>query len=201
MIRVTSSQNASSRTGRRLAVAAVVAALALAGCSAGGSPSPSPSGNVAEQLAAKSLPSWLPTPSAGGQAVGTAKDPAMSYQGVPVLIKLDRGDALTMNVVGPTAPPGTKVGAEKADLTWTVTVSDATATIPLSLAQFNVQDESGAYHGVTASDGGTIPASIKPGETVTFAVHTVAASGEGMVRWAPDGNRVVALWDYVAELD
>ncbi|NFW06218.1 hypothetical protein G0W01_00015, partial [Staphylococcus aureus] len=50
---------------------------------------------------------------------------------------------MAMNIHGPTAPAGTKVGAEAADLTWAVTVSDATGTIPLSITQFNVQDEAG----------------------------------------------------------
>ncbi|WCC81143.1 hypothetical protein O6R08_07935 [Cutibacterium equinum] len=106
-----------------------------------------------------------------------------------------------MNVNGPTAPPGTKVGAEEADLTWTVTVSDATGTVPLSVKQFNVQDEAGEYHWTHPVTGSTIPAKISKGQKVTFKIHTVATSGEGMVRWAPDGKHVVALWDYIAELD
>ena len=92
-------------------------------------------------------------------------------------------------------------GAEAADLTWTVTVSDATGTVPLSVRQFNVQDEAGKYHWVQPVKGSPMPAKISKDQKVTFKIHTVASAGEGMVRWAPDGKHVVALWDYIAELD
>ncbi|MDU5868400.1 MAG: hypothetical protein E6Z41_08075, partial [Cutibacterium avidum] len=86
-------------------------------------------------------------------------------------------------------------------LTWTVTVSEATGTVPLSVKQFNVQDEAGEYHWARPVKRSTIPTKIDKGQKVTFKIHTIASSGEGMVRWAPDGKRVVALWDYIAELD
>lgn len=180
----------------------------ISGCSASGhdaaSPAPSTSaeaGSPAEQLATQSMPSWLPSQSAPGTVVGTVQKPALSYQGVEVKVNLDRGNSVVMNVNGPTAPPGTKVGAEEADLTWTVTVSEATGTVPLSVKQFNVQDEAGEYHWAQPVKRSTIPTKIDKGQKVTFKIHTIASSGEGMVRWAPDGKHVVALWDYIAELD
>lgn len=177
----------------------------LAGCSGTNQPSPAPSPSdtrpAAQRLASQPLPSWVPSPTTGGTATGSVQRPALSYQGVEVRVELDRGNGVTMNVHGPTAPEGTKVGAEQADLTWTVTVHDATGTIPLSIKQFNVQDESGAYHWAKPVAGSSIPAQISKGQKVTFKIHAVASAGEGMVRWAPDGTHVVALWDYIAELD
>ncbi|MSS46003.1 hypothetical protein FYJ43_08120 [Cutibacterium sp. WCA-380-WT-3A] len=194
---------------RRVAVVGLCAGIALvSGCSASsqGAASATPSssasgGNPAEQLAAQPMPSWLPSQSAPGVAVGTLQKPALSYQGVNVKMNLDRGNSVMMTVTGPTAPAGTKVGAKEADLTWTVTISEATGTIPLSVKQFNVQDEAGEYHWAQPVKGSPIPATISKGQTVAFKIHTVASAGEGMVRWAPDGTHVIGLWDYIAELD
>ena len=184
---------------RKAAVVGMCAGVTLvSGCSASsqGTASSTPSasakvGDPAEQLAAQSIPSWLPSQSAPATVVGTLQKPALSYQGVEVKVNLN----------GPMAPPGTKVGAEEADLTWTVMVSEATGTVPLSVKQFNVQDETGEYHWAQPVTGSTIPAKISKGQKVTFTTHTIASAGEGMVRWAPDGEHVIALWDYIAELD
>lgn len=194
---------------RKAAVVGMCAGVTLvSGCSASsqGTASSTPSasakvGDPAEQLAAQSIPSWLPSQSAPATVVGTLQKPALSYQGVKVKVTLDRGNSVVMNINGPMAPPGTKVGAEEADLTWTVMVSEATGTVPLSVKQFNVQDETGEYHWAQPVTGSTIPAKISKGQKVTFTTHTIASAGEGMVRWAPDGEHVIALWDYIAELD
>ena len=61
--------------------------------------------------------------------------------------------------------------------------------------------QAGEYHWAQPVKGSTIPTKIDKGQKVTFKIHTIASSGEGMVRWAPDGKHVVALWDYIAELD
>ena len=189
---------------RQVAVLGLCTATGLlAGCSSSDhtTPAPSDSRPPAQQLASQPLPSWIPSPTTGRKATGSVQRPALSYQGVEVRVDLDRGNSVTMNVHGPTAPAGTKVGAEAADLTWTVTVSDATGTVPLSVRQFNVQDEAGKYHWVQPVKGSPMPAKISKDQKVTFKIHTVASAGEGMVRWAPDGKHVVALWDYIAELD
>lgn len=184
------------------------AVIALSACSGSGSstmasPSSATSSTLApaQQLDSQSLPSFLPSTTPGGLATGTAKQPAISYQGVPVKVVLDQGAAVKVNVLGPVTPPGTKAGAEAADCSWTIEFSGATKSIPLSAAQLNIQDGTGAFHKLTAVSGTTIPTSIPAGRTVRLSVHSVVPSGEGMVRWAPDGTHVVAMWDYIAELD
>ena len=45
------------------------------------------------------------------------------------------------------------------------------------------------------------PAALRPGQKVSFELRAVEAVGEGLMRWAPDGQHIVAKWDFVVEND
>jgi hypothetical protein len=36
---------------------------------------------------------------------------------------------------------------------------------------------------------------------VTFELRAVMPTGEGLMRWAPDAQQIVASWDFVVEND
>ena len=36
---------------------------------------------------------------------------------------------------------------------------------------------------------------------LSFELRAVEATGEGLMRWAPDGNNIVGNWDFVVEND
>jgi hypothetical protein len=36
---------------------------------------------------------------------------------------------------------------------------------------------------------------------VSFRLRVVEATGEGLMRWAPNGRNIVAKWDFVVEND
>ena len=39
------------------------------------------------------------------------------------------------------------------------------------------------------------------GHDLTFQIRSVMPVGEGLLRWAPDGDHIVAKWDYQVEND
>lgn len=174
----------------------------LAGCGGAGQPGNSATSlSAAEQLASQGAPSYLPSTSPASATLdGSAKEPALTMQGLAVRVRLEGSDRLTMKVSGPFTTVTDDPSVEAADCTWTVEISDVHGTIPLSTAQFNVQDARGTYHMLSAGTG-DMPTRITDGHTATFKLHGTVPSGDGMLRWAPDGTHVVALWDYIGEFD
>jgi hypothetical protein len=122
----------------------------------------------------------------------------MSYAGSPVVIAVP-GGIVTVDVQGPAYPASTTVGAASVAATFTVVLSDASAPVDLTKAHFDVLDHTGAVHELTPAQ--TIPATVQPGTTTTLRLAATVPSGEGMLRYAPDGSSTAAAWDYVAETD
>jgi hypothetical protein len=54
---------------------------------------------------------------------------------------------------------------------------------------------------VSAKNGGAAPATLRPGQRVTLTVSSKAVEGQGSIRWAPGGNKVLIGWIYQLELD
>lgn len=174
----------------------LAAATALAGCTPA-----TPSGTASDAASGiGAWPTFLPTPTGGGEARGSVADPALSYAGSPVVVTLPGGTA-TVDVQGPSYPADTPVGADQVACTFTVTVSAAGAPVDLAAARFDVLDHTGALHGLTPAPGRTVPDAVAPGATATLTLVTTLPSGEGMLRYAPDGGVAAAVWDYVAETD
>ena len=88
--------------------------------------------------------------------------------------------------------------------TFTVTLSAASAAIPIKPAQFGVIDEEGRLHKVDVSNfsGGALPAELKPGVTVDLKIYAVLPTGEGRIMWAPiPADKPLVEWDYDNELN
>ncbi|HEY0117194.1 MAG TPA: hypothetical protein VGC04_00265 [Cellulomonas sp.] len=185
------------RTTTTAALLVVGGVAVLSGCSAAGAaPAPTDTAGIG------GWPTFLPTPTPGAQARGDVTDPAMSYAGSPVLVTLPSGTTLTADVQGPSYPPDEGAGADSVPCTFTIELRDASAPVDLSAARFDVVDsETGADHLLQPAGGTAIPGTVEPGRTVTFDLVATVPSGEGFVRFAPDGTRDVAGWDYVAETD
>jgi hypothetical protein len=124
----------------------------------------------------------------------------MSYAGSPVIVDLGRG-SVTVNVQGPSYPADTKVGALRVACTFTVVLSEAGRAVDLGAADFNVLDHAGAVHVLRPVPGATVPAAVRPDQPVTLHLVATVPSGEGLLRYAPDGGDTAAAWDYVAETD
>ena len=187
------------------AVALVAIGLLLCGCSG-------PVNDPAESTTAPSsvndeygtLPSFLPNDAVNDDRVltGAVGAPALTVEGDSVDVKL--ADAtVRATVSGPVVPgEGLPYQAEATTCTWTVTLSGATSTVPLSAQQFTTLDHLGVrYKVVTLPGQPALPASVSPGQTLTFDLRAVMPTGEGIIRWAPDGTHIVASWDFEVEND
>ena len=188
--------SAAARSGRRgrWRVAALAGALLLAGC--GSTPDPA-------EPTYGDLPSFLGSATAEVDSVltGTAERPALSAQGEVVRAQLG-GGAVLVNVVGPDVPgEGLPKVTETTTCTWTVTLSGATAPIPVSVADFSSRDHLGAIYRPTLVSGQPAPpAQVLPGRSVTFELRAIMRTGEGLMTWSP-GGRPIAAWDFVVEND
>jgi len=173
-----------------------VCLLLVTGCAA--PPAAVPPSGTASGIG--DLPSFLPTRSANGVAHGSADSPAMSYPGSPVIVQLATGH-VTVEVDGPALPPDTKLNAVQVDCTFTITLRDADSAVPLAASQFDVVDHTGVVHALAYVASASGPPRVAPQEAVKFKLVATLPSGEGLIRYHPTADVVVAAWDYVAETD
>jgi hypothetical protein len=178
--------------GLRRAIAAgliAVFALVLAGCG----------GN-------SKYPSFLPkktlNPDIDAALTGTMAKPALQVEGLPVEVKTKAFD-VRVTVSGPIVPgEGLPYQPAATTCTWTVTMKDATADVPVSVADFHSVDHLGAVFLMGLVPGEHPPPPVlHPGQTLTFELRAYELVGEGMMQWAPDHKHVVAYWDYTVEND
>jgi hypothetical protein len=159
------------------------------------------------------LPAWLPKPKVAVRRIvqASAAHPWLSaIEGDTVAVHLARGHVLA-TVVGPSVPAYVADRAQDDDdgdsdtapCTFTVTFSSAAGVVPLDASAFTVLDERGQIHRlrVTSAGGGSAPARVTPGRPVTLTMAATLPEGEGALRWAPDGPRVIAGWVFGLELD
>ncbi len=186
---------------------AVVVVLALsaglfAGCGGGGPQYPS-------ALPGKSsghYPSFLPKrtldPDVDGALVGTAARPALQVEGLPVDARTQAFD-VRITVSGPVVPgEGLPDQPAATTCTWTVIMKDASANVPVSLADFHAVDHLGSVFVMGLVPGEPpLPPVLHKGQTISFRLRSYELVGEGMMQWAPDHAHVVASWDYTVEND
>jgi hypothetical protein len=176
------------RAGAGVLVTALVL-LGLAGCSAG-----------------PSYPSFLPrktlVPHVDAVLVGTEDKPALQVEGLPVEART-KAFSVRVIVSGPVVPgEGLPDQPAATTCTWTVTMTDATADVPVSIADFHSVDHLGSVFLMGLVPGEHPPPPVlHPGRTVTFKLRAYELVGEGMMQWAPDHRHVVAYWDYTVEND
>jgi hypothetical protein len=175
--------------GLKLIVAGLLCALVLAGC-----------GNAAV------YPSFLPkktlNPDVDQVLVGTTNKPALQIEGLPVEVDT-KAFHVRVTVSGPIVPgEGLPYQPDATTCTWTVTLKDASADVPLSVTDFHSVDHLGAVFLMGLVPGEhSLPSVLHPGETLTFRLRAYELVGEGMMQWAPDHKHVVAYWDYTVEND
>lgn len=188
----------------RVAVLLVVPlAFVLASCGGGGGtqyPSALPgksSGHYPAFLPKKTL-----APDVDVMLTGTEAKPALQVEGLPVEAKT-KAFNVRVTVSGPIVPgEGLPDQPAATTSTWTVTMKDATADVPVSIADFHSVDHLGSVFlmGLVPGEHRPPPA-LHPGQTLTFQLRAYELVGEGMMQWAPDHKHVVAYWDYTVEND
>ncbi len=134
--------------------------------------------------------------------VGTASRPALTNQGQAVRVETPRWSVLAV-VSGPQVPgEGLPYQAPTTTCTWTVTLSQATGPVPISVADFDSIDNFGnVYRPYLVPGQPAPPGVLRPNQRVSFDLRAGEAVGEGLMRWAPNGSQIVAKWDFVVEND
>jgi hypothetical protein len=151
-------------------------------------------------------PSFLPkktlTPEVDAPLVGTEARPALQVEGLPVDVRTKAFD-VKVTVSGPVVPgEGLPDQPAATTSTWTVTMKDATANVPVSLADFHSVDHLGSVFLMGLIPGEHAPPPVlHKGQTLTFKIRSYELVGEGMMQWAPDHKHVAAYWDYTVEND
>ncbi|MCU1529414.1 MAG: hypothetical protein JWP75_3177 [Frondihabitans sp.] len=179
-----------------LAVVALAVPLALSGCT-------SAQPTVVDTYGG--LPSYLPKAPVGTDDVltGSVKRPALTSEGDSVKVELPGGGTVLATVTGPVVPgEGLPYQANYTTCTWTVKLSDATRNVLIRLSDLTTLDQLGAvYHPTTVPGQAAPPAVLHPGQSTTFELRTGMKVGEGLLRWAPGGSKIVAEWDFEVEND
>lgn len=151
------------------------------------------------------LPSWLPkskTP-VGRMVQASAAHPRLGIEGDTIIVHVGRAQ-VTMTVVGPQVPEEGKFPVPTTSpCAFDVTLTRASAPVALRGADFTVLDELGHLHflRITARGGGSMPATIRPGQSLTLIMRAVLPTGNGTLRWSPQSPRPVASWDFDVEID
>jgi hypothetical protein len=189
--------------------------LALAGCSAasaGHGANPAAAGGQASRGQANSAatyggyPTYLPSGTLNYHSdtvlTGTVQRPALTSQGDGVKVKTPQWSVL-VTVTGPEVPgEGLPYQAPTTTCTWIVTMSGATGPVPVSASDFSsIDDENNVYRPALVAGQPKPPPVLRPGQKISFELRAVEATGEGLMRWAPDGRNIVAKWDFVVEND
>ncbi len=195
-----------SRRGPSLVLSVVTAllALVLAGCGGRGGGAQYPSALPGKTVA--HYPSFLPKktldPDVDAALTGTEAKPALQVEGLPIEVKTKTFD-VEITVDGPIVPgEGLPDQPAATTCTWTVTMKDASADVPVSIADFHSVDHLGSVFLMGLVPGEKPPpAVLDPGQTLTFKLRAYELVGEGMMQWAPDHKHVVGSWDYTVEND
>jgi hypothetical protein len=172
-----------------LVLAVVLSALALSACGTGAV-----------------YPSFLPkntlNPKVDAILTGTMTKPALQIEGLPIEVKT-KNFHVWVTVSGPVVPgEGLPYQPAATTCTWTVTMKNATADVPVSIADFHSVDHLGSVFLMGLVPGEQKPpAVLHPGQTLTFKLRAYELVGEGMMQWAPDHQHVVGYWDYTVEND
>jgi hypothetical protein len=134
---------------------------------------------------------------------GSVKRPALTSEGDSVKVDLPSGGTVLATVTGPVVPgEGLPYQADYTTCTWTVTLSHATRDVDLDLSDLTTLDQLGTvYHPATVPGRPAPPAVLHPGQSTTFELRTGMKVGEGLLRWAPGGSKIVASWDFEVEND
>ena len=152
------------------------------------------------------IPAWLGSPKVpvGRLVTATPTHPWLAVQGDTVRVQLPNARVLA-TVVGPAVPEEGQVPVPKTTpCTFTVTLTAASAPIPIRPRQFATIDEQGALHTLTVRTihGGPPPSQVTPATTVALKMSAVLPTGQGRLMWAPlQGTKPLVQWDFDVEID
>jgi hypothetical protein len=134
--------------------------------------------------------------------VGTVASPALTVEGDYVEVRSAKFSVLAV-VNGPEVPgEGLPNQMPYTTCTWTISLSHIIGRVPIAVADFDSINHLGTVFKPYLVPGqAKLPSALVTGQDLTFQLRAVMPVGEGLMRWAPDGDHIVAKWDYQVEND
>jgi len=134
--------------------------------------------------------------------VGTVASPALTVAGDYIEVKTAHFSVLAV-MTGPVVPgEGLPNQMSYTTCTWRLTFSHVVGRVPISLADFDTIDHAGTVVDPYLVPGErNLPSVLTSGHRLSFQIRAIMPVGEGLMRWAPDGEHIVAKWDYQVEND
>ncbi len=152
--------------------------------------------------AASRIPKHVLGQSVDRTVVGTITKPALTIEGDYVQVRTPKFSVLAV-VTGPVVPgEGLPNQMSFTTCTWTISLSHVIGRVPLAVADFDSIDHFGTVFKPYLVPGEPKPpAFLTTGQHLSFQIRAIMPVGEGLMRWAPDGDHIVAKWDYQVEND
>jgi hypothetical protein len=133
----------------------------------------------------------------------SAAHPQLAIQGDAVSVRLTRGHVLA-TAVGPRVPEDGRFPVPATSpCSFTVTLAAAGGVVPVGASSFSILDELGHIHHprVTSATGGAPAVFVRARRPVRLTIDDVLPTGNGRLRWAPEGTAPVVSWDFDVEID
>ncbi len=195
-------------------IALLVAAVAVIAIKPGGPTTGSlAAGHLQTSSVYGKVPSWdrIPEAPAVKAVIATPRHPDLkAMEGYPVDARFS-GGAVRYFAEGPSVPDwvasqasdGQLKEGESVPSTFEVTFTGATGTVPLAADDFTVITYNGKllHPTVTNASGGALPATVAPAQTVRLKLMTSLPEGDGEIRWAPVGGRILVSYFWTLEFD
>jgi hypothetical protein len=150
--------------------------------------------------------SWLPKQQldhpVDQMLLGTVRSPALAVAGGLVDVRTSTFSAQA-EINGPVVPgEGLPDQMAYTTCTWTFSIDHVVGRVPIALRDFDTINHLGTLFKLSLVPGQhALPSMLSTGQHLTFELRAVMPTGEGLLRWAPDGNNIVAKWDYQVEND
>jgi hypothetical protein len=135
-----------------------------------------------------------------------------AIEGNTVAVQLPGGADAEVTAVGPALPAAVAAAAQAGTLsdgspvptTFTLTLIARRGTVPLRASAFSIMTAAGQllHPAIVTGAGGTqLPKTLRTGQHLTLTLKAKLVEGDGALRWAPTGARVLSAWLYQLELD
>ena len=202
----------------RVLIGAAVVALAVVAVIVGlliGNSGAAANRHAAADSTYGSYPSWLAHTKL--PAVNTILKASLSHpqldaiEGNTMEVQLPSGAEAEITAVGPSFPTWVSAASQAGTLsegtavpvTFTVTVIARRGTVSLRASAFSILTAAGQllHPAISGLGGKPAPAALRAGQHLNLTVNAKLTEGDGSLRWAPTGARVVSGWLYQVELD
>ena len=151
------------------------------------------------------IPAWIPmtTLPVGRIVQASASRPWLAIEGDTVRVVLAHA-SVDATAVGPAVPvEGRFPVPATTPCSFNITFTSASGSVPIDPESFTIVDEHDTVHrpGFVIDGSKATSTVIGPNHSVTVTLRDVLPTGNGQLRWAPDGGAPIVSWDFDVEID